>query len=135
PHPGGVPGVRHPGRRLARSGEAGVQPGADEGVHEGAVLEASAVSSGAMHMKQSLLQHRARGARRYLWVLPAAALFMAPAPTSVTITGTLQSELGCSGDNDPACAATHLAYSAANDKWTGTFTVPAGSYTYTADLN
>src|SRR5262249_10498057 len=73
--------------------------------------------------------------KRYLWVLPAAAMLFSAAPTSVTITGTLQSELGCSGDNDPACAATHLTYSAANDKWTATFTVPAGSYTYTADLN
>src|SRR5689334_25115396 len=73
--------------------------------------------------------------KRYLWVLPAAALLLSAAPTSVTITGTLQSELGCSGDDDPACVTTDLTYSAANDKWTGTFTVPAGSYTYTADLN
>ena len=29
-------------------------------------------------------------------------------PTSVTIAGSLQSELGCAGDWDPDCAATHL---------------------------
>src|SRR3954462_3468611 len=73
--------------------------------------------------------------KRYLWVLPAAALLLSAAPTSVTLTGTFQSELGCSGDNDPACVTTDLTYSAANDKWTGTFTIPAGTFTYQAALN
>ena len=35
-----------------------------------------------------------------------------PVSTSVTIAGSLQSELGCAGDWDPACAATHLTYDA-----------------------
>ena len=74
--------------------------------------------------------------KRYLWVLPAAALvLMAVAPTSVTLSGTFQSELGCGGDNDPTCATTDLTYSAANDKWTGSFTIPAGTFTYKAALN
>jgi glycosidase len=58
-----------------------------------------------------------------------------PAPTSVTIAGSLQSALGCPGDWDPACAATHLTYDAADDVWQGTFTVPAGSWEYKAALN
>src|SRR5258707_4693940 len=58
-----------------------------------------------------------------------------PNPTSVTIAGDLQSELGCSGDWDPACAATHLAYDASDDVWQGTFSVPAGSWQYKAALN
>lgn len=58
-----------------------------------------------------------------------------PNPTSVTIAGSLQSELGCAGDWDPACAATHLAYDAGDDVWQGTFTPPAGSYEYKAALN
>ena len=58
-----------------------------------------------------------------------------PDPTSVTIAGSLQSELGCSGDWDPACAATHLIYDASDDVWQGTFPLPAGSYEYKAALN
>lgn len=56
-------------------------------------------------------------------------------PTNVTIAGSLQSELGCAGDWDPACAATHLAYDAADGVWQGTWAVPAGSYEYKAALN
>src|SRR5512146_981161 len=52
----------------------------------------------------------------------------AQVPTSVTIAGDLQQELGCGGDWDPACAATHLAYDATDDVWQGTFNVPAGNW-------
>ena len=31
-----------------------------------------------------------------------------PAPTTVTVAGSLQSELGCPGDWQPECASTHL---------------------------
>ncbi len=58
-----------------------------------------------------------------------------PNPTNVTIAGSLQSELGCAGDWDPACAATHLTYDANDDVWQGTWTVPAGSWEYKAALN
>ena len=47
----------------------------------------------------------------------------------------MQSELGCAGDWDPACAVTHLAFDAGDDIWQGTWTVPAGSYEYKAALN
>ncbi|MEP7136310.1 MAG: alpha-amylase family glycosyl hydrolase [Chloroflexota bacterium] len=57
------------------------------------------------------------------------------APTSVTIAGSLQSEAGCLGDWDPACAATQLDYDAADDVWQGTFALPTGSYEYKAALN
>jgi hypothetical protein len=57
------------------------------------------------------------------------------APTSVTIAGDMQSEAGCAGDWDPACAATHLTYDATDDIWQGIFTLPAGSYNYLAALN
>ena len=56
-------------------------------------------------------------------------------PTSVTIAGSLQDELGCPGDWDPACASTHLSYDAADDAWQATFNVPAGSWEYKAPLN
>jgi glycosidase/fibronectin type 3 domain-containing protein len=58
-----------------------------------------------------------------------------PDPASVTIAGSLQSELGCAGDWDPACAATHLAYDANDDAWQGAFDVPAGDWEYKAPLN
>ncbi len=58
-----------------------------------------------------------------------------PDPSAVTIAGDLQSELGCPGDWQADCAATHLAYDAADDVWQGTFNVPAGSYEYKAPLN
>ena len=58
-----------------------------------------------------------------------------PDPTSVTVAGSLQSELGCPGDWQADCAATHLAYDAGDDVWQGSWTVPAGSYEYKAALN
>lgn len=65
---------------------------------------------------------------------PAAASHT-PNPTSVTIAGDLQSELGCGGDWDPGCAVTHLTYDANDDVWQATFTVPAGDWQYKAALN
>jgi glucoamylase len=70
-----------------------------------------------------------------LVLLPAASASHTPAPSSVTIVGSLQSELGCPGDWQPDCAATHLTYDAADDVWQKTFAVPAGSYEYKATLN
>ncbi len=61
--------------------------------------------------------------------------FATPNPTSVTIAGSLQSELGCPGDYQPDCVATHLTYDATDDVWQGTWTIPAGTYDYKAALN
>ena len=58
-----------------------------------------------------------------------------PPPTSVTIAGSLQSELGCGSDWDPACAHTHLGFDSDDQVWQSTFTVPAGSWGYKAALN
>ncbi len=68
---------------------------------------------------------------------PAAHVLAAgtPAPTSVTIAGSLQSELGCPGDWQPDCAATHLSYDLEDDVWQGVFPVPAGDWEYKAALN
>ncbi len=52
-------------------------------------------------------------------IIPAAADHT-PDPTTVTIAGSLQSELGCAGDWHPECAVTHLAYDAGDDVWQGT---------------
>ncbi len=93
-------------------------------------------------------RRRARAARRVApftiilvlgSLLPAAIPFGAAAalaaPASVTIAGDLQSEIGCGGDWDPACAATHLAYDATDDVWQGTFSVPAGNWQYKAAID
>ncbi|HSM70491.1 MAG TPA: alpha-amylase family glycosyl hydrolase [Anaerolineales bacterium] len=56
-------------------------------------------------------------------------------PSTVTIAGSLQSELGCPGDWQPDCAATHLGYDAGDDVWQGTFNIPAGAWEYKAPLN
>src|SRR5262249_3195508 len=67
--------------------------------------------------------------------IPPALAADTPAPTSVTVAGSLQSDVGCPGDWDPTCATTHLAYDANDDIWQGTFALPAGSYEYEAALN
>ncbi len=58
-----------------------------------------------------------------------------PAPTSVTLVGSLQSELGCAGDWDPACAAAHMTYDADDDVWQLAASLPAGTYEFKAALN
>ena len=58
-----------------------------------------------------------------------------PAPTHVVVPGSLQSELGCAGDWDPACDATALVFDSDDDVWQGTFAVPAGNWEYKAALN
>jgi glycosidase len=65
--------------------------------------------------------------------LVVAATPAAAAPTTVTLVGSLQSEFGCAEDWDPACAATHLAKSGTT--WTGTWTLPAGSYEFKVAIN
>jgi len=84
------------------------------------------------------------------WILTGASLFAilaqivsptpvladhTPDPASVTIAGSLQSELGCPGDWDPACSASQLAYDASDGVWQSLWTIPAGSYEYKAALN
>lgn len=56
-------------------------------------------------------------------------------PTSVTIAGSLQSEVGCPGDFQSDCAATHLSFDINDGVWQGTFSIPSGSYDYIAALN
>jgi len=70
-----------------------------------------------------------------LVVVSSASASHTPAPTSVTVAGSLQSELGCPGDWQPECAATHLAFDSADGVWQATFNVPAGSWEYKAALN
>jgi pullulanase-type alpha-1,6-glucosidase len=69
-----------------------------------------------------------------IWAVPVLASDT-PDPSNVTVAGSLQSELGCSDDWQPACAATRLSFDADDQVWQGVFTVPAGSWEYKAPLN
>jgi pullulanase-type alpha-1,6-glucosidase len=80
--------------------------------------------------------HASVAALLLLTMLPAVlAADHTPDPTSVTIAGSLQDELGCSGDWQPDCAATYLDMDLEDAVWRKVFTVPAGSYEYKAALN
>lgn len=65
---------------------------------------------------------------------PASAAHT-PDPSTVTLAGSLQSELGCPGDWDPSCSAAYLTYDSSDLVWQKTFTIPAGSWEYKAALN
>jgi pullulanase len=60
-----------------------------------------------------------------------------PTPTSVTIPGSLESEItnNSCGDWEPACSAARLTFDADDQVWQGTFMVPAGAWEYKAALN
>jgi len=91
------------------------------------------------------LNHPFRNARGLLRALTTALLAATlshnasashtPAPSSVTIAGSMQSEAGCPGDWNPACATTHLTYVPTSGLWRGVFALPADGYTFKAALN
>ncbi|MFI2811431.1 pullulanase-type alpha-1,6-glucosidase [Microbulbifer sp. JSM ZJ756] len=58
-----------------------------------------------------------------------------PAPAAVNIPGTVQGPIGCPGDWQPECAASMLGYDSADNKWQGSFPLPAGYYEYKTALN
>jgi pullulanase-type alpha-1,6-glucosidase len=64
-----------------------------------------------------------------------SAARLAAVPTSVTIAGSLQSELGCPADWAPDCTATMLEPVTGTSTWTRTFTVPAGSHQFKAAID
>ncbi|MFD9127604.1 alpha-amylase family glycosyl hydrolase [Kitasatospora sp. NPDC059571] len=51
------------------------------------------------------------------------------APTAVSLPGTFDSEIGCTADWLPACPQAQLTRRA-DGKWSGTFTLPGGSFEY-----
>lgn len=54
-------------------------------------------------------------------------------PATVTLAGNLQSELGCPGDWQPECSATHLVKN--GSQWSYTATLPPGTWEYKITLN
>ncbi|WP_258061053.1 alpha-amylase family glycosyl hydrolase [Arthrobacter sp. 4R501] len=59
----------------------------------------------------------------------------APQPDSVTVAGSLNSEMGCPADWDPACPAAFMTLDPADNIWRLTADLPAGQYKYKAALN
>jgi hypothetical protein len=53
-----------------------------------------------------------------------------PLVDTVTVAGSLQSEVGCPGDWDPACADSQLTFDPEDGMWRGTFVITPGSYEY-----
>ena len=67
--------------------------------------------------------------------VPAAADHTPP-PESVTLVGSLQAELGCPGDWQPACDRTDLEPVAGRPGiYRGTFAVPADPFEYKVAIN
>jgi glycosidase len=67
-------------------------------------------------------------------VLGLGATPASSADRTVTLAGSLQSELGCSGDWQPDCAASHLPV-VSGTTYAKTVTLPAGSYEFKVALN
>ncbi|HEY5979961.1 MAG TPA: alpha-amylase family glycosyl hydrolase, partial [Microlunatus sp.] len=57
------------------------------------------------------------------------------ADRTAALVGSLQSELGCPEDWQPACAQTELAKDAAGDTFSGVFSIPQGSWEFKVALN
>jgi len=87
----------------------------------------------------------ARPARRLLAGTVAAAVVAggalaltvpaAAAAGAVTLAGSLQDELGCPEDWDPACTATALAPTDVPGRFSATFTVPGGTHEWKVALD
>ncbi len=65
----------------------------------------------------------------------AQAIDCVASPTTVVVTGSLQSELGCASDVDPACVKSAFTYDATDGVWQAAFNLPAGNYSYFAALD
>ena len=63
------------------------------------------------------------------------ALVCIASPSSVVLTGSLQSELGCASDVDPGCVKSAFKYDVTDDVWQAIFDLPAGSFSYFAALD
>ncbi len=65
----------------------------------------------------------------------ASALVCVASATTVVVTGSLQSELGCASDYNPVCVQSAFAYDVTDDVWQATFDLPAGNFSYFAALD
>ena len=74
--------------------------------------------------------------RRFAVAVALAPAFVCVAsPTTVVVTGNLQSEVGCASDDSPACVQSAFAYDLTDDVWQATLNLPAGNFNYFAALD
>ena len=59
----------------------------------------------------------------------------APQPESVTVAGSLNSEMGCPDDWQPACRSAFMTLDPASRTWKLTSDLPAGQYEFKAAIN
>jgi hypothetical protein len=59
----------------------------------------------------------------------------APQPESVTVAGSLNSEMGCPDDWQPACESAFMTLDPASRIWKLTADLPAGRYEFKAAIN
>jgi glycosidase/fibronectin type 3 domain-containing protein len=112
-------------------------PGAELSVdaHAFPAFPACMPRSGVRSLRDALIFCAALAIAMPLHARRAGSQSHTPAPASVTIAGSMQSEAGCASDWNPACAASHLTFDATEDVWQGSFFLPAGPYEYKAALN
>ena len=67
--------------------------------------------------------------------VPLTATTATAAERTVTVVGSLQDELGCSGDWQPDCAKTALTRDGDSTAYRAVFDVPAGSYEFKVAIN
>ncbi len=56
-------------------------------------------------------------------------------PNAVSIPGTINSVIGCTGDWQPDCPEAQLAFDENSQIWRGSFDIPAGDYEYKVAIN
>jgi glycosidase len=56
-------------------------------------------------------------------------------PAFVSVPGTTNSEMGCPGDWDPGCPQAQLSLDANDKIWKGSYSLPAGTYSYKVAIN
>ena len=72
------------------------------------------------------------------WASPAAAVFGVgdvTQPATVSVPGTINTEMGCANDWDPSCPQAMLSLDSNDEIWKGTYVLPAGAYLYKVALN
>src|SRR3970282_2145617 len=58
-----------------------------------------------------------------------------PFPQSVSIAGTFQDDLGCSGEWNTDCEDTFMSFDVSSFLWRASWEIPAGSHEYKVALN
>jgi len=58
-----------------------------------------------------------------------------PLVPNVTVAGSVQSEIGCPGDWDPACNVSDLTFDTSDGLWKGTWLIPEGQYEWKVAVN